>query len=150
MFYCGRRFDDAVQSCKRSLALNPKIIQSHAYLGDSLYQLGKIAEARAAYLAESEAILRHTGLAIVERRAGNRTAAVAALAALKEAFGDGSAYQQAQISAQWGEAEAALALLLVAERIGDVGLTLAKTDPLLDPLRAVPEFSRLLNRLGFS
>ena len=147
--YCGRRFEDAVGSCRRALSINPKLATVHAYLGDSLFQLGKVAEARNAYLAEPGELLRLTGLAIVDQKAGNTAAASASLDQLKAKFGEGSAYQQAQISAQWGNTEAALAQLLLAERIGDIGLTLAKVDPLLDPLRATPEFSRLLNRLGF-
>ena len=50
-------------------------------------------------------------------------------------LGDRVLYQQAQIHAQWGELDAAIAKLQQARRIGDSGLIYLRNDPLLDPLR---------------
>ena len=68
---------------------------------------------------------------------------------LTASFGDAASYQLAQISAQAGQANQAIARLLHAREIGDVGLALALTDPMLDPIRNRPDFSRLLSDLGF-
>jgi hypothetical protein len=71
------------------------------------------------------------------------------LAALRTNLGDSGLYQQAQVLAQIGQPEAALQILARARALDDSGLTLARTDPLLDPLRSRPEFSVLLGQLGF-
>jgi len=80
---------------------------------------------------------------------GDPAAGEAAVKQLAAAFGDAASYQQAQIAAQAGQLDQALVGLLHARDVGDVGLALAYTDPMLDPLRNRPEFSRLLSELGF-
>jgi TolB-like protein/Tfp pilus assembly protein PilF len=147
--YCARRFDDAILAGRKALDLNPKVSLVYAYRGDALFQKGQLAEARKAYDQEPDQMTRLTGLAIVDHKLGQMTAAEAQLAALVKEFGDGSTYQQAQIMAQWNKVDEALQKLQLARQIGDVGLAYAKTDPMLDPLRKAPEFSNLLIGLGF-
>ena len=60
---------------------------------------------------------------------------------------DWSAFQQAQIHAQWGEPDAAFAALESALRVGDPALVAILSDPFLDPLRPAPRFAQLLARL---
>lgn len=139
----------AEAACRRALELNPQISSVQAYLGDALLQQGKLAEARAAYDAETVELFRLTGLAIVERKLGNGAAAEAAYQELVRTI-DGSVYQQAQILAQWGQADQALERLAFARKIGDSGLVQLKVDPLLDPLRARGEFNHLLAALKFA
>ena len=50
-------------------------------------------------------------------------------------------YQQAQVLAQWGQLDTAIARLQQARAIGDSGLVYARNDPLLDPLRGDPRFA---------
>ncbi|MDH4259314.1 MAG: hypothetical protein OEW16_03320, partial [Gammaproteobacteria bacterium] len=106
-------------------------------------------EARAEFAAEPAADLRLTGLAIIEHRLGNAAAGRAALAELVRDQGDKVLYQRAQILAQWGERNVAIALLEKAHDVGDSGLVYTRNDPLLDPLRDDPRFAKLLNRIGF-
>lgn len=147
--YCARDYPRAVEHCRKGLALNPRMEGVHAYLGDAKLMMGEFEAAKAEYVSENNELLRLTGLAIVEHKLGKTEAAQRAMAELVKAFGDASSYQQAQILAQWGAAEQALAKLRFAREIGDIGLTQAQADPLLDPLRARPDFSQLLNALGF-
>lgn len=147
--YCARDYPRAVEHCRKGLALNPRMEGVHAYLGDARLMMGEFEAAKAEYVLENNELLRLTGLAIVEHKLGKGEAARRAMADLVKAFGDASSYQQAQILAQWGAAEQALAKLRFAREIGDIGLTQAQTDPLLDPLRARLDFSELLNALGF-
>jgi TolB-like protein len=147
--YCARRYDAAIEASQKALELNPKLVAAHAYLGSALLQNGSLAQARISFAKEPEELSRLTGLAIVEYRLGNKAAAESARAALVEALGDGSTYQQAQILAQWGNPDEAMQKLVFARKIGDVGLALAATDPLLDPLHKTDGFSHLLNDLGF-
>jgi TolB-like protein/Tfp pilus assembly protein PilF len=147
--YCARDYPRAIEHCRKALALNPRMEASHCYLGDALLQQGKLEEARAEYVSEPSEMLRLTGLAVVDRKLGKDAEAQRWVAGLEKAFGDAVAYQMAQILAQWGDLDTAMAKLQFARELGDVGLALAYTDPLLDPLRGRPEFSRLLSELGF-
>jgi hypothetical protein len=101
------------------------------------------------YLAETHDSARLTGLAIVERRLGDEAAARSAMDKLVAALGDSGLYQQAEVKAQWGERDAAMAVLRRARALGDSGLIYVHTDPLLDPLRSLQEFHELLSQLGF-
>jgi TolB-like protein/tetratricopeptide (TPR) repeat protein len=142
--YAARRYEDALPPLRRALEMKPKIANGNYYRGASLYQLGRYQEARAAFAAEPQRVFGLTGLAIVEQRLGNTTAAKAAMAALIKEDGDNSLYQQAEVFAQWGETNAALAALERALVKRDGGLTYMPTDPLLDPVRKSPRFAALL------
>ena len=147
--YCARDWQLAETRVRKALELNPRIDDAHAYLGDNMIQQGKFAEARGEYQQEISDLSRLTGLAIAASRMGDAAASKAAIAELIGKFGDAAAYQQAQIMAQAGLVDQALVQLQRARQIRDVGLALAFTDPMLDPLRNHPEFSQLLSELGF-
>ena len=104
----------------------------------------QLGEAHKAFSAEPHAMFRYPGLAIVEQRSGSRPAAERALAALRAEMGDSALYQQAQVLAQWGQADAAITALEQARRVGDSGMIYVATDPLLDPLRSQPRFVNLI------
>ena len=147
--YSARRYANAIPSYRRALTLNAKLPFAHAAIGNSLFNLGKYREARTEYLAEPLEVLRLPALAIVERKLGNEAAAKDAMQKLVTSLGDGGSYQQAQVLSQWGESAAALERLAYARKIGDIGLTNARNDPMLDPLRNTSEFNQLLKMLGF-
>ncbi len=147
--YAARRYADALPPLRRALALKPKLANGHYYLGASLYQLGQHQAARVAFAAEPQILFGLSGLAIVENRLGNQPAAKAAMARLIKEFGDNSLYQQAEVLAQWGEADAALTALERGLVARDAGLTYMLTDPMLDPLRKSPRFAALLKALNF-
>jgi tetratricopeptide (TPR) repeat protein len=88
-------------------------------------------------------------LAIVEQRLGHIARAQTRLAALRALLGDRGAYNYAQIYAQWGAPENALAWLGTAYRLHDTGIVQLKVDPLMDPIRARPEFADIERRLNF-
>jgi TolB-like protein/Tfp pilus assembly protein PilF len=147
--YADRRYADAIPLLQKAIGLNPKIGNAHAYIGDALFMLGRVREAREIYFAEPHNSFGLSGLAIAEYRLGNEIAAHEAMVKLVELRGDGSLYQQALVLAQWDKTDAAFAMLDRAYEIGDSGLIYARNDPMLDPLRRDPRFSRLLKRLGF-
>ncbi len=68
---------------------------------------------------------------------------------MKASSGDASAYQYAEIHAQWGQRAQALEWLETALRLRDPGLWEVKTDPLLDPLREEPRFQAVMRELKF-
>lgn len=147
--YASRRYADAIVQYRRALELNPKISNAHALMADCLMELGRMDEARAAYAAEPAAMFRLRGQAVIEHRLGNRAAAEQALARLVSDIGDAAMYQQAEVLAQWGRADEALIRLRRAREIGDSGLSLIVTDPLLDPIVRNPSFVRFVKDLGF-
>ena len=148
--YASRRYADAVTGYRRALQLNPKISIARAFMGDAMLQMGKLDEAREAYAAETAPMFRLRGLAIVEHRAGNTAAAEKAFNALVSEIGDAAMYQQAEVMAQWGRTDDALARLQRAREIGDSGLSYVATDPLLDPIAKDPRFLRFIRDLGFT
>jgi TolB-like protein/Flp pilus assembly protein TadD len=147
--FVSRRYGDAITQAQRALELNPKISNANASIGDSFMQLGKLAEARTAYLKEPSAMFRLRGLAALEHRTGNQAAADKALSQLVSEVGDAAMYQQAEVMAQWGRADEAMARLQRARTIGDSGLSMIATDPLLDPISRDPRFVKLVRDIGF-
>ena len=86
---------------------------------------------------------------MIANRKGDRATAQKALDSLIVEHGDNGLYQQAQVYAQFGDKQKAIAALLAAREAGDSGLIQLYNDPLLDPVRKEPEFSRLLKDIGF-
>lgn len=135
---------------RQALALNPKISAANAAIGSALTLTGRHQEALAAFTAEPIAFIRLPGEAIAQARLGNKPAAEAAYSQLLTSYGSTSKYQQAQVLAQWGRGSEALERLVQAAAVRDSGLLLAQTDPLLDPIRTMPEFSQLLSKMGLA
>ena len=146
--YAGRDYAGAIPLARRALQLNPRLSNAHALIGIALMLQGHLREARAMLVEEPNTAFRLAGLAIVERKEGDAVAADKALADLR-GLGDRVSYQQAQVLAQTGDRDAALAALDRARTIGDSGLVYLGTDPLLDPLRTTPRFVALLSGIGF-
>ncbi len=134
----------------QALALNPKLSAAHAAIGSALYLTGRYQDSLAVFAAEPIAFIRLPGEAMAQARLGNKPAAEAAFARLLAEFGATSKYQQAQVLAQWGQLAQAVERLEQAAAARDSGLLLAQTDPLLDPIRTMPEFSQLLSKMGLA
>jgi len=149
VLYNARRYADVIPRVSQALAMNPRMGDAHVIIGNALFLLGRDQEARVEYLAETSSLVRLPGLAVIERKLGNDAAARSALDQLIAEHGDSALYQQAQVFAQWGERDSAMAVLLRARTLGDSGLIYARNDPMLDPLRQTPGFPQLLQDLGF-
>jgi TolB-like protein/Tfp pilus assembly protein PilF len=143
--YLAHNYAEAIPLLRQALQLNPKLRNANGNIGHSQLMLNKLAEARAAYLLEPAALLRLPGLAIVDKKLGNSPAGEKAMEQLISELGDNALYQQAQILAQWGDTNRALDALRRAKVVGDAGLLQAGVDPLLTPLRKIPEFVQLID-----
>ncbi len=147
--FATRDFAGGPAHFRRALQLNPTMANARAGLAACLIETGQIDEARRLLAEERSAMFRLTGQAILEHRAGNRAAADKAHAALVREIGDSALYQQAQIMAQWGRGDTALALLERARAVGDAGLITVASDPWLDPLARDRRFIAFVRRVGF-
>lgn len=145
--YAARDYSAAIDAMRKALALSPKISVAHSTIGNAQYLLGRTDEAIAAFRAEPAALFGLAGLSVAHWRAGDRSAATAAMARLTTGYGTNGLYQQAQVLAQWGEQGPAFERLDQARAALDSGLLLAPTDPMLDPIRSDPRFSALLSWL---
>ena len=142
-------FSGGPRHFRRALELNPAMANARAGLAACLVETGQVDEARTLLAAEPSAMFRLTGQAILEHRAGNRAAAEKAHAELVRTIGDAALYQQAEIMAQWGRTDAALALLERARTVGDSGLVSIVSDPWLEPLTRDPRFGSFVRQIGF-
>ncbi len=143
----ARRYDEAIGAMRRAEALSPRLEFAHVTIGDALALQGRYDEARAEYALEPIRWARRTGEAIVSWRLGDKAAARSALADVIADGGEANAYQEAQIQAQWGEPDRAIAALDTAFAHDDSGLLMLAVDPMLDPLRRDPRFLALLSRM---
>ena len=149
VLYAARRYDDMAAPLQRALRLNPKVSRVHMALGNMLLQTGRNAAAQQEFAREPQAMSRLTGLAIAQHKLNLTAEANKTWQKLVSELGDSALYQQAQVQSQWGNKDAAMALLQRARKLGDSGLIYAQTDPLLDPLRSLPACQQLLQQLGF-
>ena len=148
--FAARNYPEAAARYRRAIELNPAISNARAAMGDALLQMGRTAEARAAYESEPHALYRWRGLAILEHRTGNDAAAQHAFEELVKAEGDAGMFQQAEVMAQWGQSDRAFAMLGRARAIGDSGMILLATDPFFDPIAKDPRFAATLRAIGFA
>jgi hypothetical protein len=68
---------------------------------------------------------------------------------MQSLVGDAASYQYAQIYADLGDKEKALAALEHAWSVRDPGLFNIRVDALMDPLREEPRFAALLKKMNF-
>jgi len=144
----ARRYPDAIAAMRRALDLSPGASTAHNTIGDALYLQGQLPAAKAEYDLEPAAWARQRGRAIVLRKLGDVPGAEAAFRQLRAPDNGITAYQQAQVLAQWGDRDGAIKALQAALATGDTGILWMPTDPLLDPVRTDPRFASLMTRMG--
>lgn len=145
----ARRYDVAAGALNTALALDPGATTIHRALGDVQYMKGDLAGARQQYDQEPHPSDRLRGLAIVDMKAGRGKQAEAEFAELTGKYGDSTAYQQAQVLAQWGRIDEALTCLEKAAASNDAGVVRSKNDPLLDPIKKTVRFAKVERSLGY-
>jgi len=147
--YFSRRYEEAIQVCRHTLELDPHYPRPRYGIAMSQFMLGDAKSAIIEVAREPLDWMRFSGLAILENKLGNMEEADAAMALLLAGYRDNGLYQQAQVHAQWGDVDRAFEALNRARDIGDPGVSQIVVDPLLDPLRGDPRFSKLMTEVGF-
>jgi TolB-like protein/tetratricopeptide (TPR) repeat protein len=149
-FYSAHRFDDAVAAVGKLLLLRPGAPPALTLLGDSLLNLGKFDEARAAYeQIPAGDIFRTTSEGILDERMGKHEASEKAIQYIERTTGIASSYQLAQLHAQRGERDLAFAALDEALALPDPGLISLLVDPFIDPVRSDPRFAAIKGKINF-
>lgn len=143
----ARDYSQVIDRMQRGLSLNPSLASAHFGIAIARLMQGDAAGAMTAARAEQGEAYALTAIAIAAHRLGDTTGSDAALAKLRNDYGD-SRYQIAEVHAQRGETAEALALLDTALTTLDSGFLWAPNDPLLDPLRGEPAFRNLLSRFA--
>lgn len=147
--FAVKRYSDAVAAIQEAIKLNPNLPETHSRIGMVLLAQNKNREALEAFAADAHKWSRLAGIAIAQYRLRNLPSAQAAMAELTSDTDTVSLYQQAQIWAQWGEPDKAMAALLGGYAQRDSGLIAVQYDPMLTPLRARADFIQLLKSMGF-
>ena len=150
-YYQARRFDEALATYEKMLEVAPNMAYGLATYAWTLSHLGNGAEA--VQKAEQALQLSSGGqfyvavLGVAYAAAGRSSDARAALQRLDEMSATGyvSPYHRALIHVGLGERKRALELLQEARSINEGWLAWLAVEPHLDPLRAEPAFSELLN-----
>ena len=93
-------------------------------------------------------VFRQTDEAIIAARRGDHIGAETGMK-VWVANADTSSYQYAQIYAQLGNIDGAIAALNKGVEALDLGIIQLKRDPFLDPIRKDPRYAALLTRLDF-
>lgn len=147
--FAARDYNAAASAARRALSLNEGISIANRILGDIARFEARLDDAGDFYDSEPSTLSRLPSVAILENDLGNREAAERAFADMIERFGDNSLYQQAQVLAQWGQTDEAIATLQKAMAAGDAGLVLSRSDQNLDPIRQDNSFVAIQQQLGF-
>jgi TolB-like protein len=144
----AHRYREAIEAANRSLSLNPNDTRQTAIRGLALLPLGEVEAARKSCDTPPLDWESRLCLAIAYDKLQRRSDAEAQLAAMKADLGDASAYQYAEIYAQWGDIPKALDWIEAARRLKDPGISSIKVDDFLVPLRDEPRFKAILGELN--
>jgi TolB-like protein/tetratricopeptide (TPR) repeat protein len=145
----AHRYRESIEAANRSLNLNPGDTRQAALRGIAFLQLGEVEAARQSCDTPPFDWESRMCLAIAYDRLHRRPEAEAQVSAMKTELGDASAYQYAEIYAQWGDIPRALDWIEAAYRLKDPGMVSLKVDEFFGPLRKEPRFQEIERGLKF-
>lgn len=143
----ARDYKRTIREAQKALKLSPGMASANYTKGVAQFVQGDLDSSQKAFEAEVVPIFSKVGLAIINAKRGDQAAAQQALDEMLAEYGDACLYQQTQVHAQWGDTAKAIELLDRAFAARDPGVLLAPNDALLDPLRKMAAFDRLLSPL---
>ena len=150
LLFNARNFDELIPQTEKYLSENPKSTGGLNLLALSLIMKGRYTEA----LQVTEKLPHEfpdwpVFRSVIASKTGKLADARAILDEMRAADGDSAHWQYAEMLAQLGDHNGAIAELEAALKFHDPGLGLIKTDPLIDPLRGDSRFQAIVNRLSF-
>ena len=150
LLFARRRYGEMIPGLQSLLAKEPTSTGVRVSLATALAANGQFAEA-----ASAAAALPHEHptwfviRSVAAAHTGDRAGAAAILDDMRKLAGDSAHYQYAEMRAQLGDRDGAMAELEAAYKFRDPGLGLLPTDASLDPVRSHPRFAALVKRLNF-
>jgi serine/threonine-protein kinase len=146
----ARRYSDAVAFAEAAKRKSADLFTDPLLLGICLVMAGRLREAQEQFaMGKPEQWERLAGEAIVFARSGNKAAVGQKVQRMQQLFGDAASYQYAEIFAQAGDKQRALASMDSAWAIRDGGLINIRVDPFLDPIRNEPRFQAIVEKMNF-
>jgi TolB-like protein len=142
------QYRDAIEAANRALSLNPKDVRQAALRGLALVHLGEYESAVQSCNLPPLDWESHLCLAIAYDKLHRRPEAEAQVEIMKKDLGDASAYQYAEIYAQWGDIPKSLDWVESAYRLKDPGITAVEADEFLAPIRTEPRFQAVEHKLN--
>lgn len=150
ILYFSQQYDEAIRALRHTLEMEPQYPKPRYFISLAMFWQGDAEAAWEEIQQEPLQWMKWTASAVILHRLGRTEEAEANLAKLSEEEDQEFAtIQRAAIFAQWGDPEMAFKNLDLAIKYRDPGLTQMLVDPLLDPLRDDPRFTKLLENLGF-
>ena len=150
ILYFSQQYDEAIRALRHTLEMEPQYPKPHYFISLALFWQGDAEAAWEEIQQEPLQWMKWTASAVILHRLGRTEDAEANLAKLSEEEDQEFAtVQRAEIFAQWGDPEMAFKNLDLAIKYRDPGLSQMLVNPLLDPLRDDPRFTKLLEKLGF-
>jgi len=145
-----RRYSEAEELMRQTIELAPDLIWPRGFHALYVMQRGRTEQAEAEFTALGGDGPWLAWAAAAAIRLGKKDEAERLVALMRKEMGDSANYQFAQVFAQQGRSEEALAALETAWNKRDPGLVFLQVDPMLDPIRANPKFVAIVKRLDFS
>jgi serine/threonine-protein kinase len=145
----AQRYREAIEANNRALQIDANSSDVQNARGVNYLLLGEFDSARQSCETEKRGWQGRLCMAVLYDRLGRHTDAESERAALQAEFGEASAYQLAEIYAQWGNIPKALDWLDTAYRLPDSGIVTLRVDQLVDPLRKEPRFREIERKLNF-
>ncbi|MCL6699423.1 TIR domain-containing protein [Sphingomonas sp. NSE70-1] len=144
------KHEEAIPLFRKLLADSPTSTAVRNGLATTLFQAGNYAEAER---VTDQLPHEHPNWFVIRSaiaaRTGNRARAAAILADMRKFAGDSAHYQYAEILAQLGDREGAIAELEAALKVRDPGLMYLPTDQNFESIRGDPRFAAIVTRLKF-
>jgi TolB-like protein/DNA-binding winged helix-turn-helix (wHTH) protein len=143
VLFMARRYDEAREALRHAATIGAGLSPGYvALLGGVLLMQGHPEAARTLCAPAANPDEKEV-LAIADHQLGRQAEAEANLAKLRADQGDAGAFSYAEIYAQWGWKDEALAWLRTAARLRDPGMAERVIDPMLDPIRADARFRQI-------
>ena len=142
------QYRDAIEAANRALSLNPKDVRQAALRGLALVHLEEYESGAQSCNTPPLDWESHLCLAIAYDKLHRRQDAEAQLQIMNKELGDASAYQYAEIYAQWGDIPKSLDWIESAYRLKDPGIIAVERDEFLNPIRKEPRFQAVEHKLN--
>src|SRR5512146_346918 len=148
MLFLGRQYEASERAARRALELEPGRLRARAFLGDALFMLGRVEDARREFQAmAADDYRRLVGEAAIAAHEGRPQDALTAIPVMERRYRDAAYYQYAQVYAQAGLINEAVEALETSWAKRDPGLASIQVDPFLDPVRKDNRVSAIAARV---